>query len=74
MTGEVLQGIANIMHHLFVPVVQNGRLNEENESALVALGLDVLSFIASVLTFIASVLSFIASVHSMYNHLLLLST
>jgi hypothetical protein len=48
MTGEVLQGIANIMHHLFVPVVQNGRMNEENESAQVALGLDVLSFIASV--------------------------
>ena len=41
MTGEVLQGIANIMHHLFVPVVQNGRMNEENESTqVVVFGLD----------------------------------
>jgi dynein heavy chain len=32
MSGEVLQGIANIMHHVFLPVVQKGRVNEEEKT------------------------------------------
>jgi len=32
MSGEVLQGIANIMHHVYLPVVQKGRVAEEEKT------------------------------------------
>ena len=32
MSGEVLQGIANIMHHVYLPVVQKGRVTEDEKT------------------------------------------
>jgi dynein heavy chain, axonemal len=31
MSGEVLQGIANIMHHVYMPVIQKGKATEDEE-------------------------------------------
>eukprot|EP01040_Poterioochromonas_malhamensis_P005875 gene5875-6317_t len=36
MHGEVLQGIANIMHHLYIPVVQKGKISAEETKDIVA--------------------------------------
>jgi hypothetical protein len=30
MSGEILQGIANVMHHVYLPVVQKGKVTEDD--------------------------------------------